>query len=318
MSVRHVNVICTEIASSNGRSLSFCISAENSYLAMVRSREAHKDFVNWGDGVLSSQDPSEMMKPLIYDEFTSVVYAEYRMAKKFDLVSFLSVATLFLLAFSQTSRFTSPPPFPRSASSTSAAAAAPPRCTPFSPFLPPSSVVERFPSLQQLVLVDSSEYMLSQSTSLLNARRSALSCALPSITTYASLLSVLEEVALRARPHPEGVRLRPHLSGPLSERAAVEQSAHLRHRRRLGYFFSLLPLAQSCFARTAFCWSPKRARAGASTWCAARARWCCEWRRRRGAQRCWRPVRTAPSARCATTGRTGAASRSRVRRDRRP
>ena len=172
---------------------------------MVRSREAHKDFVNWGDGVLSSQDPSEMMKPLIYDEFTSVVYAEYRMAKKFDLVSFLSIATLFLLAFSQTSRFTSPPPFPRSASSTSAAAAAPPRCTPFSPFLPPSSVVERFPSLQQLVLVDSSEYMLSQSTSLLNARRSALSCALPSITTYASLLSVLEEVALRARPHPEGV-----------------------------------------------------------------------------------------------------------------
>lgn len=55
---------------------------------MVRSREVHKDFVNWGSGVLSNQDPSEMMKPLIYDELTSVVYAEYRIAKKFVHVLF--------------------------------------------------------------------------------------------------------------------------------------------------------------------------------------------------------------------------------------
>lgn len=55
---------------------------------MVRSREVHKDFVNWGSGVLSNQDPSEMMKPLIYDEITSVVYAEYRIAKKFVHVLF--------------------------------------------------------------------------------------------------------------------------------------------------------------------------------------------------------------------------------------
>lgn len=98
---------------------------------MVRSREVHKDFVNWGDGVLSNQDPSEMMKPLIYDELTSVVYAEYRIAKKFVHVCFFSLATLFLLGFSPTFHCTSPLPFPQNASLTSVVAVALRHCTLF-------------------------------------------------------------------------------------------------------------------------------------------------------------------------------------------
>lgn len=51
--------------------------------------------------------------------------------------------------------------------------------------------------------------MLSQSTSLLNARRSSLSSPLPAITTYPSLLSVLEEVPLilsfQSRKNPTSI-----------------------------------------------------------------------------------------------------------------
>ncbi|CBK21135.2 uncharacterized protein [Blastocystis hominis] len=160
------------------------LQMSNRYLAMVRSREVHKDFVNWGDGVLSNQDPSEMMKPLIYDELTSVVYAEYRIAKNYAVSSrILSDISLHL------SPTFSPKRFLDIGSGCGAST-----LYPLSLFLPPfSSVLNRFPTLQHIVLVDSSEYMLAQSTSLLNARRSSLSSPLPSITTYPSLLSVLEE-----------------------------------------------------------------------------------------------------------------------------
>lgn len=51
--------------------------------------------------------------------------------------------------------------------------------------------------------------MLAQSTSLLNARRSSLSSPLPAITTYPSLLSVLEEVrfllSLLSRKNPTSI-----------------------------------------------------------------------------------------------------------------
>ena len=259
---------------------------------MVRSREAHKDFVNWGNGVLSSHDPSEMMKPLIYDELTSVVYSEYRIAKKFVFVCFLSLATQFLLEFSPISLFTSPPHFPPNGSSTSVVGVEHPLCILFLFPLPFSSIVERFPSLQNIVLVDSSEYMLSQATSLLNASRTSLSAPLPSLTTYASLLSVLEEVRsprfLSARKNPSSI----------SSVWTVFSANFHRTRREsppsssLGVLSPLfLAYSQSCFVLAALFSSPNPARDGGFIWFGVRGRWCCGWKRSREERMCWRHVR---------------------------
>ena len=50
------------------------------YLRVVRSRYAQKDFVDWGEGSISTENA---MDPIVYDELTSVVYSEYRIAKKY-------------------------------------------------------------------------------------------------------------------------------------------------------------------------------------------------------------------------------------------
>ena len=234
---------------------------------------------------------------------------------------FLSLATTFLLGFSTIYLFTYPPPFLPNAFSTSVVAVALPRCTLSFPPSPASAILNRFPSLQHLVLVDSSEYMLSQSTSLLNARRSSLSSPLPAITTYPSLLSVLEEVPLILSfpSNPERTRLRSHLHGPFSQRTSIEQGANLRHCHRLGFLlsssFSLT--SQSFFALAARSSSPKPVRAGGFIWYGALDRWSCEWRRNRSERRCWRRVRTVRSVRCRTIGRTGVGLRSSASRGRR-
>ena len=50
------------------------------YLKVVRSRYAQKDFIDWGEGRISTENS---MDPIVYDELTSVVYSEYRVAKKY-------------------------------------------------------------------------------------------------------------------------------------------------------------------------------------------------------------------------------------------
>lgn len=277
----------------------------------------HKDFVNWGNGVLSNQDPSEMMKPLVYDELTSVVYAEYRIAKKFVHVLFsqssYAVSSRILNDISlHLSPTFSPKRFLDIGSGCGASmlyALSPPSST--------SAILNRFPTLQHLVLVDSSEYMLSQSTSLLNARRSSLSSPLPAITTYPSLLSVLEEVffllSFHSRKNPTSI----------SSVWTVFSANFHRTRREsppspsLGVLPSSFPHFQSSFALAARSSSPKPVRAGGFIWCGALDRWFCEWRRNRSERRCWRRVRTVRSVRCRTTGRTGAGLRSSASRGRR-
>ena len=49
------------------------------YLSLKRKREAKKNFNDWGNEPITSEAG---MPPLVYDELTSVVHSEFRIAKE--------------------------------------------------------------------------------------------------------------------------------------------------------------------------------------------------------------------------------------------
>lgn len=50
----------------------------------MRSRDSEKNFFDWGTGSITTDD---RMKPIVYDEITSLAHAEFRFAKEFVVVS---------------------------------------------------------------------------------------------------------------------------------------------------------------------------------------------------------------------------------------
>lgn len=51
------------------------------YLALMRSRDAEKNFYEWGSETITSKD---QMKPIVYDEITTLAHAEFRLAKEYS------------------------------------------------------------------------------------------------------------------------------------------------------------------------------------------------------------------------------------------
>lgn len=49
------------------------------YLASKRSREAKKDFFDWGNEAIVG---TNRLAPLVYDEITSIAHTEFRIAKE--------------------------------------------------------------------------------------------------------------------------------------------------------------------------------------------------------------------------------------------
>ena len=49
------------------------------YLSLKRKREAKKDFNDWGNEPITTEVG---MPPVVYDELTSVVHTEFRIAKE--------------------------------------------------------------------------------------------------------------------------------------------------------------------------------------------------------------------------------------------
>ena len=62
-----------------GRSRHSILLFLSSYLGCQRSRDAKKDFVDWGNEAITSTDK---MTALEYDEITSIAHAEFRIAKE--------------------------------------------------------------------------------------------------------------------------------------------------------------------------------------------------------------------------------------------
>ena len=48
------------------------------YLATMRSRDGEKNFMDWS----STVSKSDKMKPIVYDEMTTLAHAEFRFAKE--------------------------------------------------------------------------------------------------------------------------------------------------------------------------------------------------------------------------------------------
>lgn len=49
----------------------------------MRSRDSEKNFSDWGTGTITTDD---RMKPIVYDEITSLAHAEFRFAKEFIIL----------------------------------------------------------------------------------------------------------------------------------------------------------------------------------------------------------------------------------------
>ena len=51
------------------------------YLASKRSRDAKKNFLDWGNEPIVGTD---RMAPLVYDEITSIAHTEFLIAKEYE------------------------------------------------------------------------------------------------------------------------------------------------------------------------------------------------------------------------------------------